>query len=283
MNILEIVVIILTVIFAVTGYCKGFVRKLASLLSLVVSVVLVSVCLPYVTDFLKNSTPVYDMIVKQCREVVEDQIAGALGTDGLAVPGGNISADQFADVLGADSLADVAPDAYQNMGQGEIMVLMEQEGYDSSAQNELIENLPLPKIFRDQLLGNNNAEGYRRLGVSTFQEYVVQFSATVILNVISFIVAFLLVQIALRMVIAALDILSQAPVLSMLNRVAGLLLGLLQMLFLLWIFFMAVSAASATEGGLYLMSMIQQSRILGYLYDSNLFLRIVLQAAGIFL
>ncbi len=283
MNILEIVVIILTVIFAVTGYCKGFVRKLASLLSLVVSVVLVSVCLPYVTDFLKNSTPVYDMIVKQCREVVEDQIAGALGTDGLAAPGGNISADQFAGVLGADSLADVAPDIYQNMEQGEIMALMEQEGYDSSAQNELIENLPLPKIFRDQLLGNNNAEGYRRLGVSTFQEYVVQFSATVILNVISFIVAFLLVQIALRMVIAALDILSQAPVLSMLNRVAGLLLGLLQMLFLLWIFFMAVSAASATEGGLYLMSMIQQSRILGYLYDSNLFLRIVLQAAGIFL
>ena len=304
MNILEIVVIILTVIFAVTGYCKGFVRKLASLLSLVVSVALVSLCLPYVTDFLKNSTPVYDMIVKQCREVVEDQIAGALGTGGLAVPGDDISADQIAGALGtgglavpgddisADqiagalsvgNLADGVPDIYQNMGQGEVMALMEQEGYDSSVQNELIEKLPLPKIFRDQLLGNNNAEGYRRLGVSTFQEYVVQFSATAILNVVSFIVAFLLVQIALRMVIAALDILSQAPVLSMLNRVAGLLLGLLQMLFLLWIFFMAVSAASATEGGLYLMSMIQQSRILGYLYDSNLFLRIVLQAAGIFL
>ena len=283
MNILEIVVIILTVIFAVTGYCKGFVRKLASLLSLVVSVALVSLCLPYVTDFLKNSTPVYDMIVKQCREVVEDQIAGALGTGGLAVPGDDISADQIAGALSVGNLADGVPDIYQNMGQGEVMALMEQEGYDSSVQNELIEKLPLPKIFRDQLLGNNNAEGYRRLGVSTFQEYVVQFSATAILNVVSFIVAFLLVQIALRMVIAALDILSQAPVLSMLNRVAGLLLGLLQMLFLLWIFFMAVSAASATEGGLYLMSMIQQSRILGYLYDSNLFLRIVLQAAGIFL
>ncbi len=252
MNILEIIIIVLTAIFAVTGYCKGFVMKLASLLSLVISVALVSMCLPYVTDFLKNSTPVYDMIVKQCREVVEDQIAS---------------------VLDSGSATEGALDTYRDMGHEP----------DSFTQRELIENLPLPKFFREQLLGNNTSEGYQKLGVSTFQEYIVHFNATVILNVVSFVVAFLLVQIALRMVIAALDILSRAPVLSLINRVAGLLLGLLQMLFLLWIFFMVVSAVSATEIGLYLMSMVQESRILGYLYDSNLFMRIVLQVAGMFL
>ena len=301
MNILEIIIIVLAVVFAVTGYLKGFVRKLASLLSLVVSVTLVSVSLPYVTDFLKNSTPVYDAIVDQCREIAESQIAG---------------------VLDSGSATDTALDAYRNMGREEIKDLMRQEGYDSSVidsltdeqlesyreqfiqqyaarylsgdqslggqpdsvtQTELIEHLPLPKLFREQLLSNNTSEGYLKLGVSTFQDYIVHFCATVILNVVSFLVAFILVQLALRMVIAALDILSQAPVLSTVNRVAGLLLGLLQLLFLLWIFFMAVSAASATEAGLYLMSMIQESRLLGYLYDSNLFMRIVLQAAGMFL
>lgn len=301
MNILEIITIVLTVIFAATGYHTGFVRKLASLLSLVISVALVSVSLPYVTDFLKNSTPVYDAIVKQCREITESQIAGVLNSGGAT---------------------DTALDAYRNMGREEIKELMRQEGYDSSVidsltdeqlenyrnqyiqqfaarylsggqslggqpdsvtQTELIGHLPLPKLLRDQLLRNNTSEGYSKLGVSTFQEYLVHFCATVILNVVSFIVAFILVQLALRLVIAALDILSQAPVLSTVNRVAGLLLGLLQMLFLLWLFFMAVSAASATGPGLYLMSMIQESRLLGYLYDSNLFMRIVLQAAGIFL
>lgn len=301
MNILEIIIIVLAVVFAVTGYHIGFVRKLASLLSLVVSVALVSVCLPYVTGFLKDSTPVYDMIVKQCREIVESQIAG---------------------VIDSGSATGTALDAYRNMGREEIKELMRQEGYDSSVvdaltdeqledyreqfiqqyaarylsgdqslkdesdsltQTELIEHLPLPKVFRDQLVSNNTEEGYSRLGVSTFQDYIVHFCATVILNVVSFLVAFILVQLALRMVIAALDILSQAPVLGTVNRVAGLLLGLLQMLFLLWLFFMAVSAASATETGLYLMSMIQESRLLGYLYDSNFFMRIVLQAAGIFL
>lgn len=263
MNILEIIIIVMTVLFAATGYRKGFVRKLASLLSLVVSVVLVSMCLPYVTDFLKNSTPVYDMIEKQCRGILEDQIESALGAGSMTG-----SAPDF--------YGDVGLDAYQIMGQEAIAA-------DSSLQTKLIERLPLPQAFREQLLDNNNSEGYQKLGVTTFPDYVVNFSATVILNVVSFIVAFLLVQIALRLVIAALDILSQAPVLSLLNRVAGLLLGLLQMLFLLWIFFMAISAASATEAGLYLMSMVQESSLLSYLYDSNLFMRIVLQAAGVFI
>lgn len=262
MNILELIVIALIVIFAVTGYQKGFVRKLASLLSLVVSVALVSVCLPYVTDFLKNSTPVYGMIVKQCREIVETRVAGGPGY-GSAEDGGL--------------------DGYPDMGSGKAGALTGDEGFGSLVQSELIENLPLPKVFRDQLLENNTDEGYQKLGVSTFQDYIANFIATVILNVISFIAALLLVQIALRIVIAALDILTKAPVLSQMNRVAGLLLGLLQVLFLLWIFFMLLSAFSATETGLYLMSMVQESRFLGYLYDSNLFMRIVLQAAGMFL
>lgn len=259
MNILEIIIIALAVLLAVTGYRKGFVRKLASLLSLVISVTLVSMCLPYVTDFLRNSTPVYTMIEKQCREVVDAQIVRALGSDSAA--GGALNADPVP----------------------ENSAVTEQWGYDSSAQAELIGRLPLPKMFRDQLLEHNTDEGYQRLGVSTFRDYIVQFSATVILNVVSFIAALLLVQIALRIAIAALDILTKAPVLSQINRAAGLLLGLLQMLFLLWIFFMVLSAVSATEAGLYLMSMVQESRLLSYLYDSNLFMRIVLQAAGMFL
>lgn len=236
MNILEIIVLALTVLLAVTGYRMGFVRKLASLFSLVLSIVLVSACLPYVTEFLKTSTPVYDFIVKECREVVQQ------GTDGFFI--------------------DMA---------------------DSQTQAELIRNLPLPEVFREQLLKNNNQEGYRSLGVTTFQDYVVHFSATVILNAVSFVAALLLIQILFRVVIAAMDILSHIPVLGGINRLAGLLLGLLQALLLLWVFFMFLSAASTTETGLRLLSMVQESAVLSYLYDSNFFMRIVLQTAAVFL
>ncbi len=301
MNILEIAVIVLALGFGVTGWCRGFVRKLASMLSLVISIVLVSMFLPYVTDFLKNNTPVYQYIVKQCRQIMEDQISGAL-TSGTG--------------------ADTALDQYRSMGREQIKRLMEENGYDSSvvdtlsdeqleqykeqyiqeyaarylsgtqtqgqqpdrvSQTELIESLPLPEALKDMLLENNNDEGYANLQVSTFQDYVVHFIATLILNVISFVAAVVAVQILLSLVIAALDFLARAPVISGINRLAGFLLGLLQALFFLWLFFLILSMTATTEIGLQLMSMVQESRFLGYLYDSNLFMQIVLQAAAIFI
>ena len=119
--------------------------------------------------------------------------------------------------------------------------------------------------------------------METFQDYVIQFIATVILNVISFIAAVIVVQVFLWLAIVALDILSHIPLIGGLNRLLGLLLGLVQALFFLWIFFLILSMTSTTEIGLQLMSMVQSSRLLGYLYDSNLFMQIVLQAAAIFI
>ena len=78
MNLLEIIIIVLTVGMALMGYRRGFVKKLVSMLSLVISIVLVSMFLPYMTDFLKNHTPVYDYIVKQSRQVVEQQVTNSL-------------------------------------------------------------------------------------------------------------------------------------------------------------------------------------------------------------
>lgn len=300
MNVLEIVVIVLIIGLAAMGWRRGFVKKLASMLSLVLSVALVSVLLPYMTDFLKNNTPVYDYIEKQCRQVVEQQVTSEL--------------------LGGGS--DSGSDVYADMGREQIKSVMEQNGYDSSIvdalsdeqleqykeqymqqyieqylgggtqeqtaqlsrsdQTEIIDRLPLPEALRDLLLDYNNDEGYASLGVSTFQDYIVSFIATVILNVISFIAAVILVQVLLWAAITALDILSHIPLIGGLNRLLGLLLGLLQALFFIWIFFLVLSMASTTEIGLQLMSMVQSSRLLGYLYDSNLFMQIVIQAVALF-
>lgn len=304
MNLLEIIIVVLTAGLAIMGYCRGFVKKLASMLSLVLSIVLVSVFLPYMTDFLKNNTPVYQYIVKQCRQVVAENVSERL-------------------LSGSDASGSVF-DSYKDMGRDQIKSLLEQNGYDSAfldsmsdsqleqykeqyiqeyvneylgggqeqeeaaqpdriTQTELIENLPVPQVLKDMLLNYNNDEGYKSLQVTNFQDYLIQFTATVILNVISFVAAVIVVQLLLWVAIAALDILSHLPLIGFLNRLAGLLLGLLQALFFIWIFYLVLSMASATQWGLQLMAMVQESRLLSYLYDSNLFMKIVLQAAAIFL
>lgn len=301
MNLLEIIIIVLTAGLGIIGYSRGFVKKLASMLSWVLSIVLVSVFLPYMTDFLKNNTPVYEYIVEQCTQAVAENISDTL------LSGTQNDGSQF--------------DTYRNMGRDQIKALMEQNGYDSSVldsltdeqieqykeeyiqqyigeylggtdaesvepdseeQTQLIESLPIPQALKELLLTYNNDESYRSLNVTTFSDYLIQFTATIILNVISFIAAVIVVQLLLWVVITALDILAHIPLIGFINRLAGLLLGFLQALFFIWIFYLILSMISTTEAGMQLMAMVQQSRLLSYLYESNLFMQIVLRAAALF-
>lgn len=295
MNLLEIIVIALTILFAFGGFRKGFVKKLASMVSLLLSIVLVSFALPYVTQYIKECTPVYQYIVDQCEEVVAKQ-AGALLAGRAGEAGGAGSLTGGADL--ADDAGLTAGESGVTGGAGSLTGGASDGGADSSdsaswdgfsasqigriEQTEIIEELPLPQVLRDLLLDYNNAEGYERLRVSTFQDYIVQFASTAILNVIAFIVSVILVQILLRIVIAALDLLAHIPVLRFINRIAGLGLGLVEALFFLWIFFLILSMVSATDPGLRLLSMVQESEFLAPLYESNIFLAIVLRAAAIF-
>ena len=314
-NILEIAVAAVILLFAAAGYRKGFVKKLAAMVSLLVSVVLVSALLPWITAFLKENTPVYTMIEEQCRTVMEKQIGEALFS----------GAEKS---IGESSQADI----YRNMGREEIKALMEANGYDGSLldalsdeqleqykeqykeqyiqqyfgsdttnsgenensgavllgnltrieQTELIENLPLPEFLQDILLDYNNEEGYQGLGVSTFQDYLVGFIATGILNVAAFLASVLIVHLLLWLSISALSILANLPVIRVVNRVAGLALGLLQALLVLWLAFLILSLVSGTGIGMQLMKMVESSTWLNWLYQSNLFLEIVLRASAFF-
>lgn len=310
-NILEIAVAAIILLFAAAGYRKGFVKKFAALVSLLLSVALVSAILPWITDFLKENTPVYTMIEEQCRNVIERQIGDTL----------------FSGVKKSTDNGSQA-DAYRSMGREEIRALMEANGYDGSLldalsdeqleqykeqyiqqyfgendtgsseeegtgmlllenltrieQTELIENLPLPEFLQDLLLDYNNEEGYEGLGVATFQDYLIGFIATGILNVAAFLISVLVVHLLLWLVISTLTVLVKLPVIRVVNRVAGLLLGLLQALLLLWLAFLILSLASGTDIGMQLTKMVESSSWLSWLYQSNLFLEIVLRASVFF-
>lgn len=66
MNLLTIIVLIIFAISILRGYRRGFVKSFASMVSIILSIVLVNIAAPYVTDFLKTQTPVYDYILEKC-------------------------------------------------------------------------------------------------------------------------------------------------------------------------------------------------------------------------
>lgn len=69
MNLLTIIVLIIFALFTLRGYRRGFIKSLASVFSLIISIVIVNTATPYVTEFLKTQTPVYDMIQEKCGEM----------------------------------------------------------------------------------------------------------------------------------------------------------------------------------------------------------------------
>ncbi|MCD7745606.1 MAG: CvpA family protein [Lachnospiraceae bacterium] len=329
MNILEIIVIIVAIVLVLSGFRAGGVKKLASMLSLVLSVTLVSAILPYVTDFIRDNTPIYDYIVTQCEQIAAEQVATELISEGETSLTGSVSeyltgsaseylasltreqtkslleqygyseyasavdslSDEELETLKSQYLTDAAvqmlssggtDSSSDTDGDSGLSAVWSSLSLDKSTQNAIIDSLPLPEMIKTMLVNNNNDDGYASLAVSNFQDYVVEYLATLILNVISFLVAVILVNIVLRLVVMVLDIIAHFPVIGFVNRIAGAGLGLLDALFALWIFFLVLTLLQTTEVGMALQAMVEESTLLSWLYESNLFLQIMLWGASMF-
>ena len=293
MNILTIVVLAIFVIFGLNGYRKGMVRKLAGIVSLVLAAVLVSAALPYITDFLKSETPVYQYITEQCQRVVGEQAVSALLSGGGETS--SIDRDQIKSLMdqyGMDSsLVDTMSDQQLEELAGQYFQEYLNQGNQEGAQTggalssmtkieqtKLIQNLPIPSFLKEMMINYNNSEGYQKLNASDFGCYVVNFFANVILNIVAFVVTLVVVQLVLWTGLTALDLFSRLPLLNLLNRVGGLAVGLIQGLLVVWVLFLIISALSATDIGMSLMEMVDGSTLLSPIYDGNLFMKTAVQA-----
>lgn len=78
MNWLSIVVLIFLAICIKSGFCKGFFRTISGILSIIISIVLVSMFNPQISDFIKENTPIYREIKKASYEKLEPVITEKL-------------------------------------------------------------------------------------------------------------------------------------------------------------------------------------------------------------
>lgn len=147
---------------------------------------------------------------------------------------------------------------------------------DAGAQEEYIQSLKLPDILKEQLIENNNAENYASLAVTNFREYLSGFLTNGLLTILVYVVTFLIVWIILSVAVAALGAAAKLPVLSGINRILGFVLGTAQGVLVIWIAFLVLTLLSGTDGGRKLLNMVYESEVLAYLYDANIFLKVLL-------
>ena len=94
----------------------------------------------------------------------------------------------------------------------------------------------------------------------------------IIIKMVAFLLTFIIITILVRAVIFALDIITALPVIKGLNRFAGILVGMLIALIVVWIGFFVIPLIYNTQIGQECFKWIGESELLTFLYDKNIIL-----------
>ncbi len=261
-NWLLIIVATIFLVCIAVGYVRGFLKLGLSLLSTVLTLVIVLFLSPYVADALAKFTPVDDFIEKKAvetflPEIPTDQLAQV---DLSGTPLAELSPEQLANLNKLDwEMLGITPEDVLNV-IGEI---------PKDLQIQEIESAAMPQYLKDQLIENNNSTIYNELGVESFPEYVASYISRLVLQLVSFLVTFLLALIIVKALMFAVNIIGELPVLGMVNRIAGGVLGLVLAVVIVWLGFLVMTLAYGTEAGAACFEMVEKSAILRFLYETN--------------
>jgi uncharacterized membrane protein required for colicin V production len=143
-------------------------------------------------------------------------------------------------------------------------------------EEDMIEGLPLPKSIKESLQENKAKQE------ANIKSYITSHVTDIAIKALAFVITFAVAFVGLWLISIALNIISKLPILNQLNRMAGLLVGGLQGVLVVWILFIIITIFSGTELGGTASGQIESSMILSFLYEKNFLLNIVLNAVKIF-
>lgn len=294
-NILLVIVGGIIAIGAIVGFAKGAVRIAVSLGATILTLAVVYFATPYVSKAIYSLTPIDEMVEqavyknddKSLREAdtnsgfTEEQVRGILSAAGVSeqtleaagitvedIVNGNVSDEMLQQYGISPNIFDghvSTEEAEQSIMEAEVPKQM---------QIVAIEGADLPDVFKNLLLENNNSEVYQKLGVTTFAEYVSKYFAKLVIEIVAFLVTFLFATIVIRAVVFALDFVTALPVLGILNRLAGVLVGSTISFIIVGILFIVITLLYTTTIGKQAMGMIREDQILSFLYDNNIIMKI---------
>lgn len=143
-------------------------------------------------------------------------------------------------------------------------------------QTEIIQNMQLPDFIKNALLENNNPVIYKLLNVDGLKDYIAGFLANVCINVVSVILVFVVVLIAAKLLLKALNLVSKLPVLNFLNRFCGLLVGGTKGVFWIWLIAIGMTYLQCNVKLQPVFSALNQSVVAFYLYENNILMYLIL-------
>ncbi|MBO5175959.1 MAG: CvpA family protein [Lachnospiraceae bacterium] len=241
MNWLLIFALALIGVFAFIGWRVGFVKSVFSLVSTIAVIIITILVSPIVTNMLKSSEKISGGIQSKLEQVID--------LSGVAE---NLSSEEEKDPLA------------------------------------FIDGLELPASIKDTIkdslsdtMEEKKEEATDFVGdkLNALETYICELLTNIVLNALGFFITFIVAAVGLAVLCFVLDLLSKLPVLHQINTIAGIVMGALEGLVILWIVFIVITMLGSTAFGQTCLNMIWESKILSFLYDSNILSKILLGKA----
>lgn len=296
MNWLVIVIGGIFLISFIVGVYRGAIKICVSLATTIVTLVIVFFLTPVVAKAIEKSTPLDETIEQYVVKAMTKYSTNLMlseNSDGIG-----INDDSIRQVLKAAGLSEekleehgftiediasgkMSSEDLEGLGISKQVLAGLEEGQavleseikeaevPKDVQYKVIEAADMPDVFKNLLTENNNNDGYEKLGVTTFGQYVAKYLSGIILNIVAFLGLFIVLTILARAIIFALDIVASLPVLGVINRLAGGVLGAVGALFIVWFLFLLVALVYTAGFGKGLVELIQSNSILSMFYEKN--------------
>ena len=302
MNWILIGVGVILLIGMIVGLCRGAIKITVSLMTTILTLALVYFVTPYVTNAVATMTPVEGIIEKQIEqssvraitlllsgvteeeELAEESVRRVLNAAGVTeeeLNGMGISIQDIVDgKVTGEELADygISRDLLNGaMAEAEAAAMKEEldlTAIPRDAQIAAIKDSDMPEVFKDLLLTNNNEAIYQKLGAENFISYISKYLTKLIINIVCFLLTFIIATILVRAIVLALDIVSNLPVLGLMNRLAGGVLGIAGSLIVIWVIFTIITLLYTTNIGKELYALIEQESLLMLIYEYNPILKL---------
>lgn len=142
-------------------------------------------------------------------------------------------------------------------------------------QELTINSYELPDILKNNLLVNNTEQIYKMLLVNVFEEYVSAYLAKSAVKALAFVLLFVVLIIAFKVILSVVDLISKIPIIKGLNKFAGGLLGFIEALLIVWVFFFFVIVFIGNDSGSTILKMVADSKFLSILFNNNIIMSIL--------
>jgi len=227
MNWVLILVIAILAGYTLTGYAKGFLKIVYSLISWVVILVFVSIATPYIHDYLKNNTDIYNKVVAYCEESIREKAEQEI-----------------------------------EESHGDMSALTENELFAA-----IVEKLPedLLQNIKEQ---TNELTGDLMENYGLYDKTAVAM-ADLFLKGISTLVAMVAGAVLSAFISVILGFIAKLPLIGFANRVLGLAAGAANGLLIVWLAFYLVAVLCTTQLGSEVITYINASKFLTYIYENN--------------